>query len=588
MKNIKVGVKLLVSFIFIAAVALAVGIYMAGALRHADEKNAEMYEKAVTPLSHLPELVRANQRLRVNIRDIAMAKDLEELGKYQKVIEELHKTMDTEATRQKKTVMAPDQLDKLDKMMDFTKKYAEGIDAFAEYVKKHIDSRDNSFYYGYYPKTLAELRVNSDSVQVNLDAFAKEKNEFAETMKNDTAAYIESARNLAIVLLVVLFIASIAVGIYMTLSVTTPLKMVVDAVGKGGKGDMTARSGLKQSDELGVMAKALDGFFEYLQGVLRNLRSNSETLAGASEELSAVSRELASGAEETVSQSNTVASTAEQMSVNINAMASGAEQASVNANEVAGAAEQMSTNMNTIASAIEQMSASISQISTNAGEARKVSEAATVKSQDATGVMNKLGAAAKEIGQVTDVIKKIADKTNLLALNATIEAASAGEAGKGFAVVAGEIKELANQSAQSADDIARRIDGIQQGTGDAVHVINDVSDIIVKINQSVEAISGHVEQQTKASNEIASNVAQANTGAKRVASAIGEVAKGANDVSRNAGEAAKGAVNVSQNITSVSAVAKESAQGAGQVNQSAADLSKIAGDLKETVSKFKV
>jgi methyl-accepting chemotaxis protein len=202
--------------------------------------------------------------------------------------------------------------------------------------------------------------------------------------------------------------------------------------------------------------------------------------------------------------------------------------------------------------------------------------------------MGKLGLAAKESGQVTNVITNIADKTNLLALNATIEAASAGEAGKGFAVVAGEIKELANQSAQSADDIARRIEGIQQGTGDAVKVINDVSDIIVKINQSVEAIAGHVEQQTKASNEIANNVSQANTGSKRVASAIGEVAKGANDVSRNAGEAAKGASNVSQNVVSMSTVAKGSAQGATQVNQSAVDLSKIAGDLKGTVSKFKV
>jgi methyl-accepting chemotaxis protein len=248
----------------------------------------------------------------------------------------------------------------------------------------------------------------------------------------------------------------------------------------------------------------------------------------------------------------------------------------------------MSTNMNTIASSIEEMSSSINQIATNAYGTRKVASEATEKSKNATDVMGKLGTAAKEIGQVTDVIKKIADKTNLLALNATIEAASAGEAGTGFAVVAGEIKELANQSAQSADDIARRIEGIQQGTGDAVHVINDVSDIIIKINQSVEAIAGHVEQQTKASNEIASNVSQANTGAKRVASAIGEVAKGANDVSRNAGEAAKGAANVSQNIVKVSDVARDSSLGAQRVNQSATDLSKIAGDLKSTVGRFKV
>jgi methyl-accepting chemotaxis protein len=202
--------------------------------------------------------------------------------------------------------------------------------------------------------------------------------------------------------------------------------------------------------------------------------------------------------------------------------------------------------------------------------------------------MNKLGTAAREIGQVTDVIKKIADKTNLLALNATIEAASAGEAGKGFAVVAGEIKELATQSALSADDIARRMNGIQSGTNDAVEVIRDVSDIIVKINDSVELIAGYIDQQTRTSNEISNSVAQANMGTKRVAGAIGEVARGTNDVSRNADEAAKGAANVSSSIASMSQVAKESANGATQVNQSAGDLANIASEIKDLLSPYKV
>jgi methyl-accepting chemotaxis protein len=588
MKNIKVGVKLIAGYVLIAVIAVAVGMYLMSWISDLDDRDTYMYNKAVMPLGDLPELAVANQRLRVNIRDIAMAKDLAELDKYQKIVGDLHDKMDEQAKRQKKDVLAQDQIDKLDKMMEYAKKYLDGINDFADHVKKIIDSRDNSFYFDYYPKKMAELRVNSDVVQEQLDSFIKEKIDYGKQISDDNTASATKAKNISTILLVFLFVVSVLVGIYMTFGVTTPLKKVVAVVKEGEKGNMTARSGLEQKDELGVMAKTLDEFFESLRGILRNLRANSETLAGASEELSAISRELASGAEETVSQSNTVASTSEEMAVNINAMASGAEQASVNANEVAGAAEQMSTNMNTVASAIEEMSASIGQIASNASEARKVALAATEKSKNATDVMGKLGAAAKEIGQVTNVIKNIADKTNLLALNATIEAASAGEAGKGFAVVAGEIKELANQSAQSADDITRRIEGIQQGTGDAVHVINDVSDIIVKINHSVEAIAGHVEQQTKASNEIASNVAQANTGSKRVASAIGEVAKGANDVSRNAGEAAKGAVNVSQNIASVSSVAKNSAQGATQVNQSAADLSKIAGDLKSTVSRFKV
>ncbi len=355
-----------------------------------------------------------------------------------------------------------------------------------------------------------------------------------------------------------------------------------------GDGDLTQTIQVQSKDEVGDLARYFNALMTTLRKPIGEVKKTVSALASVSEELSVVSKQLATGSEETVAQSTNVASTTEQMAVNITAMASGAEEASVNANEVAGAAEEMSTNMNTIAAAVEQMSASISEISSNAGEALNVAEEASVKSGAATGAMNKLGIKAKEIGKVTDVIKQIADKTNLLALNATIEAASAGEAGKGFAVVASEIKELANQSALNANDIASRIDGIQQETSDAVDVIRDVSDIIVKINKSVEAIAGHVDQQTKASNEIANSVAQANIGARRVASAISEVAKGANDVSRNAGEAAKGATEVSHNVTGISQVTKSSLEEASQVSTSATDLSKMAEHLKVAMDRFKV
>jgi len=411
-----------------------------------------------------------------------------------------------------------------------------------------------------------------------------------------------------------------------------------------GEGDLTQRIDVKSKDEIGTLVSYFNKLMDTLQYPIRETQTTTNNLAAAAEKLASVSDHLSDTSTETVKQIRTAAKTAEQVAANINAMAGGAEQASVSANEVAstteqmavninavetsakqaslnasevaGAAEQMSANMSTIASAVEEMSASIRQISNYAGDAQSIAGDATVKSTDATSAINKLGVAAKEIGHVTNVIKKIADKTNLLALNATIEAASAGEAGKGFAVVAGEIKELANQSAQSADDIANRVKGVQNETNVAVGVIHDVSGIIEKINQSIEAIAGHIDQQTKASNEIANNVAQANVGAKRVASAIGEVARGTNeiasnvtqasagakrvasaisevakgsrDIAFNASEAVKGTANIKENMTVASRVAEESNLGASKVNMAASDLSETSDGLRKVIDKFKV
>jgi methyl-accepting chemotaxis protein len=452
--------------------------------------------------------------------------------------------------------------------------------------------------------------------------------------------------NFITVIAIILAMVAIIIIVLFAISswIVKPVRQTFSMLETFAKGDLTQNISASRRDELAQMTRMIDKTQKSIKLIVMAIGEKAHILYGNSKDLSSVAAQLANSANGTVAKSNEVAGTTEQMAVNINAMASGAEQASVNANEVAStteqmaaninamassaeqarvnasevadAAGQMSSNMNTIAAAVEEMSSSISQIAGNASEARKITKDATAKSSDATKVMDKLGIAAKEIGAVTSVIKKIADKTNLLALNATIEAASAGAAGKGFAVVAGEIKELANQSASSADDITRKIEGIQAGTGEAVAVINAVSGIIERIDQSVEAIAGHVEQQTKASNEIASNVTQtsagakrvasaigevargtneiarnvtqASSGAKRVASAIGEVAKGTNDVSKNASEAAKGATNVSNNTVSMSQAAKESAQGASHVNQSSSDLAKIAEELKQTIAQFKV
>jgi len=577
MKNIKMGPKLITSYMLIAFMTLGTCIFLLGELSEVNDGTTELYEEAVLSIINLLNSERIIQELRIENRNALQAETPEERSVIQR-------RKDSLVTEMRNVYAKEEKITLTDEAKDIAANVKRYLDEYSERFDVYIDDLNH----GAERVIPQELTASREMVSKYDEQFTLLKEKKAANINSVSNNVYGNARKISIAIMVVMIIISIGIGFIMTFSITGPLNKVVETLKKGEDGDMRARAEVEQQDEIGIVSYSVNHFFEKIQGILKGMLMNSDTLAGASEELSSVSRQLASGAEEVVNQSTTIASTTEQMAVNISAMASGSEQASANASEVASAAEEMSANMNTIASAIEQMSASISQIASNTSEVRKVATDATTKSGEATGVMNKLGLAAKEIGQVTDVIKRIADKTNLLALNATIEAASAGEAGKGFAVVAGEIKELANQSAKSADDIARRIEGIQSGTNDAVTVIRDVSEIIVKINQSVEAIVGHVDQQTKASNEIASNVAQANTGAKRVASSIGEVAKGATDVSRNAGEAAKGATNVSSNVTSMSSAAKESAQGAAQVNQSAGDLARIAGELKHTVEQFKV
>jgi len=534
MKNIKMGPKLIVSFMFIAALVAFMGAYIIDGLKTLNERTKLMYQKGMVPLEFLVETSQQVQKMYADVQRWQFAKTNESRAAYLKSIDDAYAVLKENITKQKDVF--PDLL--------------PAIDKYVVEVHKHMKIANTE------ELSLAVINAEGEMSKKINDAIRARLGSAEELLESNsqTASHSEG---ISIAILIMVLIFSLGYAIFLTFSITHPLRVVVHALSKIEQGNMIVRTNLQREDEFGALSKAIDSLAVKLQTMFKNLRQNSNTLADHAEELSGIGQQMTKAAE--------------KVAVNIKAMASGAAKTSGNADKVAVAAEEMSSNMSMIASAVEEMSNSISQIEGNASDASKVANEASIKSSDATKAMSKLGVAAEEIGQVTDVIKKIADKTNLLALNATIEAASAGEAGKGFAVVAGEIKELANQSAKSADDITKRIREIQIDTGEAVTVINGVSEIIAKINQSVETISSLVGHQTKASNEIANNVAQANIGIKHVAESISEVAKGSKEMASNVEDVAKGSISV-QNTT--------------QINQGADELAKLASDLKSILTKL--
>lgn len=350
------------------------------------------------------------------------------------------------------------------------------------------------------------------------------------------------------------------IGVMVVRLIIKPLAKGVEFAKKMSEGDLTQNLKVRQKDEIGVLADALNNMTANLNRMFRDITSGVETLTLSSTEISEISREMTSGAEQTLNKSSSVATASEQMSANMNS--------------IAAASDETSNNVKMVAIAVEEMTATVNEIARNSEKARSITSEAVSQAASASDKVNKLGSAAHEISAVTEVITEISEQTNLLALNATIEAARAGEAGKGFAVVANEIKELARQTPEATKDIKIKIDGIQNSTAETLKEIEEISRVIHNVNEIVSVIATAVEEQSVTTKEIAGNIANTSMGIEEVNQNVAQSSVVSGDIAREIASVNESAMNMSER--------------SAQVNRNADALSSLAEQLKEMVSKFKV
>ena len=375
-----------------------------------------------------------------------------------------------------------------------------------------------------------EITPIGGAVVANLSSTNDEIIEYLQVLAGEADAAAQRQMVAVAVAIVVGAGIALAFGLALARLVRRPIEKVQRSLEAMADGDLTVSADVETADELGQMARALDRAQAALRETFASVVATSDTVASAAEELSATSAQITTASEET----------------------------SVQAGVVASAADQVSQRIQTVAVGAEQMGASIREISQNTSEAARVAGKASEVAAATNETVSKLGASSQEIGNVIKVITSISEQTNLLALNATIEAARAGAAGKGFAVVASEVKELAQESARAADDIARRIEAIQSDASGAVGAIDEITEIIARINDFQTTIASAVEEQTATTSEM----------------------------SRNVNDAATGSGEIAANITGVASAAQTTSGVVAQSGEAVGELARMASDLRAQAARY--
>ncbi|MFL0471676.1 methyl-accepting chemotaxis protein [Priestia sp. 179-F W1.4 NHS] len=267
-------------------------------------------------------------------------------------------------------------------------------------------------------------------------------------------------------------------------------------------------------------------------------------------------------------------------------LAAGADQQVIMAQKSSEFLDEMTQGVTKIAEASAAVSKASDQTANEAVQGKeKIQEAIqqihTIDSsvQHAASVIHQLKERSAEINDIMSVISGIAAQTNLLALNAAIEAARAGEHGKGFVVVAAEVRKLAEQSNQSAEQVARLIQHIQQETSQAVAFIQsgtaDVKNGILLANEAENVFNRIADASTYVHEQIQQTAASAQ-----------QIAAGSTQVLRAVSEMTAFANQSAASSSSISSASVRQLQSLQTIDQTAEFLSGLVEELGSVTEKL--
>ena len=494
--DLKVGKKLIIAFIIVSAITATVGFMGIKSMRAMNEGSEKMYQKELLGLSFakaanidLLNLVRSDKNAMLATSQEQRQKCADDAKKYEaSFVSNFAKTRTFFYTDKGKEVMA-----KIEQAwIDYNKVRAHVLDvALKEKLAEKRESVNLS---------MGIQREKYNPLEEILNFSINLKDDNAKKIAAENSKIYTSSTSLMVGFIVGGVMIGMFFGFFISRAISVPLAKGVAFVECVAAGDLTQRIDLDRKDELGQLAKEMNGMVEKLKDIVVTVKAASDNVAVGSQQMSSTAEEISQGA-----------------------------------TEQAASAEEVSSSM-------EEMVSNIKQNADNAQQTEKIALKTAEDAQDGGRAVSETVAAMKQIAGKISIIEEIARQTNLLALNAAIEAARAGEHGKGFAVVASEVRKLAERSQVAAREISTL-------STSSVEVAEKAGEMLGRIVPDIQRTAELVSEINAASNEQNTGSDQINKAIQQLDQVIQQNASGTEEIASTSEELASQAQQLQETIS---------------------------------------
>ncbi|MBP7618046.1 MAG: MCP four helix bundle domain-containing protein [Geothrix sp.] len=263
--NIKMGTKLIGAFLIVAALSVLVGFFAISKLEASNEGSHLLMDKGTVPMADWMEIAQSTYRIRANMRDLMAGKDWEAYNK--RITDRIAERTKAEEAFEKTIVS--------DAARALWKRYKEnqaeignGNRKVRELIRAGKKAEGEALLYG----ELDKLQAEQNKIY---DEMAKAKLKFSENITEENTAAFNSAKKAMYLMMAIAALLGAALGILIARSIAQPMTKGVEMMKEMAKGHLGTRLKMERKDEIGDLAREMDGFTDNLQEIVVGLQQIS-------------------------------------------------------------------------------------------------------------------------------------------------------------------------------------------------------------------------------------------------------------------------------------------------------------------------